>query len=914
MFKGITRFAVSTAIPGNVVGQAVGGAEAFTAIKVQDKPEHIAYQLIFTALRQGLMKLVDENVSVIRYESLAYQKLLDALEQIPQENEETSESESNRLGADFLAERENKSDAFTIDLDDKELQIGLGFLRNPRSLTLLDDFKPVFKTWLRVVQELPEHAAESLTNRFPTYFVLEIHRVWRTNPAYYNRIEAELDLPTTGAVEKEIARVQYDAYLQSFPYQAVFDEAFSIEDVYIPLRAYYEEKETEENKKKTCIIVMDAEKHVMKWVRNGKSKQDFMILKGGPGSGKSVLAKRISAKVAELGSSMVYHIPLHLFMLNASVQDGIRDFIKHDPYLDHEDPFDRDLAEGKRHILFVFDGLDELAKAGAVSLELARRFIGDLQQLVALQNNHQYRIKVLVTGRDLVIQQNETRFDGEGQILRLMPYHSAELEIEEKQIKKGKKLFSKDQRREWWTKYWKAKGKPADELPIDLLEDPSKELLSISAEPLLNYLLARAYEKDAKVLSGEQNLNTVYRSLVIGVYNRSYSGGKKHLSLKEEDFQRILEEIAIAAWHGGDVRAVTYSRIQERCVANGLEVLLKEFGGMQEDGFMKLLVSFFFHQKGHETSGDKAFEFTHKSFGEYLTALRIVREMEAIHEEYQRSRSSYRGRFGPEDALNWWMEVCGGTEMGENIFAFLKREIALIRGKHDLDAWQNTIVELINYLLKNGWALPIGLNNRLNDANRFARNAEEAALLSLSAISKITNKVSTLNWGSSFKASFWLSFMCGQPGGGGELAFHGLSRITFSRQVLTQKYFFNAKLSESVFVNSILNWCHLVQANLEGSNLSGALLYGANLAEANLKGANLCGADLREANLERANFNGVIIDEKTKISKTSLGTFHIDYAHVGSQILEGKKLYAFFESIVTPGHQELPQISPLDIL
>jgi hypothetical protein len=245
MFKGITRFAASSAIPGSdVLGQVGGAAEAFTAIKVQDKPEHIAYQLIFTALRQGLMKLVDENANVIRYESSAYQDLLDELKK---SSEGISAPELDHLEGEFLLERETQSDAFQIDLDDKDLKIDLRFLRNPRSLSLLEDFRPVFKSWLMEVQKLPEHTAESLSNRFPTYFVLEVHRVWRSNAAYYNRIEAELDLPTTAAVEKEIARIQYDAYLQSFPYQAVFDEAFSIADVYVPLRAYYREKETEKN-------------------------------------------------------------------------------------------------------------------------------------------------------------------------------------------------------------------------------------------------------------------------------------------------------------------------------------------------------------------------------------------------------------------------------------------------------------------------------------------------------------------------------------------------------------------------------------------------------------------------------------------------------------------------------------------
>jgi uncharacterized protein YjbI with pentapeptide repeats len=649
-----------------------------------------------------------------------------------------------------------------------------------------------------------------------------------------------------------------------------------------------------------------------------------MIMKGGPGSGKSVLARRISAKVAELGSYMVYHIPLHLFMLNASAQDGIRDFIKNDQFLYHEDPFDRDQDEGKRKILFVFDGLDELAKAGAVSLELARRFIGDLQQLIAVQNNHQTRIKVLVTGRDLVIQQNENIFDVKGQVIRLAPFQTTELSIQIGWIKEGKNLFEKDQRREWWEKYWRVKGKPKEELPESLLENPGDELLSISAEPLLNYLLARALDKDSEVLSGNRNINKVYHSLVIGVYNRRYSGGKKHLSLKEKDFQRILEEIAVAAWHGGDVRAVTYALIQERCVANGLETMLKEFGGMQEDGFMKLLVSFFFHQKGFENKGEKTFEFTHKSFGEYLTALRIVREMETVHKEYQRSKSSYSNRFGPEEALNWWIDVCGPTEIGENIFAFLKREIALRNEIHDFDAWQNTFVELMNYLLKQGWTMPVGINNRLIEANRIARNAEETLLLSLSSLSIITHKVSQLTWVSKYHAAQWLSFLCGQPGGGGELSFKGIHWIDFSGQIFTHKFFHEGNLSGVNFnganldgtnlLNAVLTKASLVKVslveanlkganivevnltdatltgvNLDGANLIGSKLKGANLLKSNLSGANLAGADLVKANLGKANLERTNF-EHACLQGANLREASLQGANLKGAILEGADL------------------------
>lgn len=56
-------------------------------------------------------------------------------------------------------------------------------------------------------------------------------------------------------------------------------------------------------------------------------------------------------------------------------------------------------------------------------------------------------------------------------------------------------------------------------------------------------------------------------------------------------------------------------------------------------------------------------------------------------------------------------------------------------------------------------------------------------------------------------------------------------------------------------------------ANLSGTNLSGANLSYSNLTNANLSGANLRGADLRGATLISVSFQGVQIDDTTKIAK-----------------------------------------------
>ncbi|HHG85001.1 MAG TPA: NACHT domain-containing protein [Bacteroidetes bacterium] len=721
----------------------------------------------------------------------------------------------------------------------------------------------------------------------------------------------------------------------------MFDEAFSVDAVYVPLRVYYEEKETETNKDKPRIVVKDAETEIMKWIGKEDSRNAFMLLRGGPGSGKSVLAKRISAKLAKQGGHYLYHISMHQLILAKSVEADILAFIQSNLYLFEENPFDRNTSEGKKKVLFVFDGLDELAKSGAISLELARRFVGELKQLIELEQVNGHQVKVLLTGRDLVIQQNERGFDADGQVLRLMPFHAVELGNKIGDIKSGEALFKKDQRIIWWENYWKVKGKARKQIPEKLLDNSEKELISVSAEPLLNYLLARVYEKNPKILRSRQNLNSIYQTLVCGVHERSYAGERKHVAIDVKGFLRILQEIAIAAWHGGDVRAVSFEKIKGRCRENGLEGLLKDFGGMEEQGFMKLLVSFFFQERGREaTRGEKTFEFTHKSFGEYLAALRIVHEVNLICAKYQESKSNYDGVFGLEEALKRWLKLCGPSELGTNIFSFLKREILL--RKEAVAGWQEMLLEMMNGMLKNGWPLPEGINNSLKEATRIARNAEETLLLTLSACAKVSGKVSAVKWPTAFSAGQLLSRLCGQYGGGGELSFQGLALLDLAQQDLENSTLTFGDLQGANLKEALLFRAHLYGVNLQGANLEEATLYQtnlrganlrgadlpdtylqladlqeANLQEANLQGAKLQGANLQGADLQRADLQGAYLEEAilqganlqganlqgarlnsaTRFSPSSLNTSDMDYAFVKGKKLSGIPLKKFLKSI-----------------
>jgi hypothetical protein len=70
-----------------------------------------------------------------------------------------------------------------------------------------------------------------------------------------------------------------------------------------------------------------------------------------------------------------------------------------------------------------------------------------------------------------------------------------------------------------------------------------------------------------------------------------------------------------------------------------------------------LLTAFYFRQSGHDHSGDKTFEFTHKSFGEYLTARRIVQEVQYIHRKLEDRYNDPYEDWDERRALHRWVLV-----------------------------------------------------------------------------------------------------------------------------------------------------------------------------------------------------------------------------------------------------------------
>lgn len=857
LFKSFTKAVVkgATGKYADALGDAV---DALSSVSLTEDCGEVAWLLIQRSLLQAVHDLLKEN------EALLYRDPENPLVRLTRRGLPPDDPDAVTTRLD-------------LSLEQGEIVIDENFFLRPRALPVLEQFKTPFKRWLEMF-DLNSAEATSIVNRLPSYFVHALNEQWRTRAEDYKCLKEAFDTPFTKAGASEQAWQSYAALLQKQVDEPMFVEAFSLRQVYVPLRAYFfergaKEKEarfdprgTEANDSKR--IVVELEKEVDAWLAADDAKDAVRIISGGPGSGKSSFTKMLAARLADVNGRRVLFVPLHLLELSDDLEEAVRKFIRYvDPALTNP------LApeECAEPFLVIFDGLDELAMQGRVAAELAQQFVREVREKIDRLNLYRgSRLKVLISGRELAVQSNASDFKRPKQILHVLPYFVAE--DSRKEYTDAQNLLEQDQRQQWWSNYGKVSGHNYEGMPEELGRG---ELLDVTSQPLLNYLVALSYTRGEVNLAKESNLNVIYRDLLRAVFERGWGGGHNPAlqGVSEEKFVRWLEEIAVAAWHG-DGRTTTVEEIKGHVESGGAASLLNLFEEGADKGITRLLMAFYFRRAGVRESGDKTFEFTHKSFGEYLTAKRVVRLLRDIDEELKRHQEDVDRGWDERAALVRWIKVCGPSPLDEYFFKFIENEVRL-SGSDNASSWQETLCKLIGFELRNG--VPMELINlpTFKESSRQARNVEESLMVALHACALVTEKLSNIAWPTSesaFSTSFGdlLSRLQGQREGAYIFILRHLGFLNLKGQYLLLRDMFYADLSHADLSYADLSLANLNNADLSHANLSHADLSSANLNYANLRFADLSHADLSFVDLYYADLRYMKFNERTDFAGAHL--------------------------------------------
>ncbi|GBE76482.1 pentapeptide repeat-containing protein [Microcystis aeruginosa NIES-87] len=852
---------------------AENGVEVLDDLGLSRTPGELAGLLISQSLMKAMKGLLKSNADLL-----------------PQEVEKLPLKELYRQITDFLEEPE-----LILDQD---------FFEHPERLPIVAPIQAAFLRWLTTNNLITNsQEAQSLSNRLQAYFVLALQEQWKDKRDEYSLLLDEIDTPFNNAWKRERGWLHYRAWLQKQIDEPIFWETFSLKQIYVPLRGFYEEEEikatpdTDYHREPSFKrIVIKLQEQLETWLEAAKSDDAIRLLTGGPGSGKSSFCKVFAAQQARLEKQVLY-IPLHRLSFSTDLVTAVKTFVQHDGFLPENplEPSDQGLQ-----LLIIFDGLDELSMQGKIAQEVAQNFINEVREQVKSFNQNKTRLQVLISGRDVVVQSNKNNFKKPQQIITILPY----LVDKSDDFSDVDNLLKVDQRHQWWQQYGQAKGKNYAQLPPEL---SGKNLQEITAQPLLNYLIALTFERGEVQFSQETNLNNIYDNLLKAVYERGYEknspGHRAIEGITEKDFVLILMEIALSCWHGNG-RTTTVIEIKEHCENNGLKNLLKNFqDSFQSDSqgsITRLLTAFYFRESGDLRGSEKTFEFTHKSFGEYLTARRIVDRVKQIHKKLQDSENDYDNDYDPRQALIAWATLCGPTAIDEYLFSFIVNQMQL-QSPDEVKQWQKTLGDLIEYLLLKGMPME-GLKNRPNfqEEMRQARNAEEALLAVFNACGRVTKEIFPIQWPSPEAFGNWLARLQGQriyykP----MFVLNCLSFLDLQNCLLICRDLYRANLQRANFAGANLVGANLAGAILVGANLAGAILVGANLEGANLERANLAGAflswaNLKGANLEWANLAGANLEranlERAYLEGAYLEVANLDGANLEEANLEGANL------------------------
>jgi hypothetical protein len=313
-------------------------------------------------------------------------------------------------------------------------------------------------------------------------------------------------------------------------------------------------------------------------------------------------------------------------------------------------------------------------------------------------------LQVLLTGRELFVQARKTDLRGSGRILYLLPYLVQE--EERKLYVEGEEILKHDQRQEWWNLYKKASGVDTLAWPPSLDNGNWREF---TAQPLLIHLLALSLKGGIAKLPEEVNRNKVYEDLVVTIYTRSWADSR-HAGIKDierDEFFEILEIIARSIWYGNG-RTASIQEIEVACAKNPritvlLERLQHEYEYDSRAKIIGMMTAFYFRSLDGDPR-EKKFEFTHKSFGEYLLARLVVKELDYIHKQFNDRHHATRDPWDEPKCLAEWAEFFGLSRMDEYLFDFVLDEIRLrhMNDPAQVEDWQQTLCDFIGYMLKRG--------------------------------------------------------------------------------------------------------------------------------------------------------------------------------------------------------------------
>lgn len=499
-----------------------------------------------------------------------------------------------------------------------------------------------------------------------------VFEICSKDPSYFAGIREYFNSIGIKSVEADINWRNYRESLRfSFEVSPTFGQeqtGISLSEIYVPLRGYWVDYEKERastihfsDSAPNTANILKLDDMLDEWIDDNQDDDWLRLIGGGPGSGKSTSLKSFAHRLSSNDAVRPLFIPLQHIGMATDLRSAINQYFvqRAGCSFTHEPLSRRSLENGPRLVL-ILDGLDELVAPNENAKEAITIFAHKLNNLVSeLRGESGFRVKAVLSGRMAAFQTAK-------QFLTLPEQGSIEVygyaPSPDNDRSAQSELWLIDQRPEWWRKYARATG--SDETIPEAFN--SEELDGITNEPLLSYLLVLAGFATHNWKRAAENTNRIYSALMNDIYRRGWGDtSSKIRSMTLSDFNKLMQTIGLGAWLGGDTRVATEKLFLDTVKITRAEKAWATFNADRGPDVTNLAMNFYL--KASE-GAHRGFEFTHKSFGEYLAAVALLEAAIEI-----RSLPGLRMSF----ALDEWFNATKTGSLTPEVLNFLRQEVRL---------------------------------------------------------------------------------------------------------------------------------------------------------------------------------------------------------------------------------------------
>lgn len=763
-----------------------------------------------------------------------------------------------RTGADgngvYRSAAKSLTTLIAAQLDKEKYYLDQRFFSRPSSNKLFSIFRPDL---VEILSTIRGNNKVDLGSKLDAAFNSSVHKVWRSRPEYFSPIAEALATPGLEAARYEIEWCNYRSRLiERFSLSTLFGQEatkVALSDLYVPLDARWEipsEGDQEKYKFGNLHNELNA------WLDEANVDDPVRLVFGGPGSGKSSFARAFAAELAQRDDRRPIFIELQHTSALGDLRQQLEQKLVRDDQFFSADPFS--VRDPNSPIVLIFDGLDELVMPGtAASSWVADGFVVSLKALLrSLNATSPLNAKVIVTGRTAIMQSFAKSFE-------IAPRCAMEVQGFLYHTETGR--ARSDKRPEWWKKYREAFGL-SDSYPEAFAATGLDE---VTSEPLLCFLLAISGYLTSNWQDAAENTNRIYDRLIGEIWERRWGAGVTDTtgrvgpaySLKTRaEFDLLMETMALAAWWGGENRVATKASFDLAIVATNATEIWQKFIADDGDDMSNLALTFYFKRSELDTQG---FEFTHKTFSEYLVGRFLLRQIVEKIARPLRTRD-----IDHDEASERWCKFGVQGYPNSSISSFVRNEARLVAQ----DAILYTADEVTSWLshtISRGFPVHGRSSENFVLLEQKNRCGFANVIMCLTSIARSKDEFYGESW--SIDVDFGddrsgparlITRLVNFEGGfvSGSLDFYRFNFNSEHGAFATSLFFPEGSLDYCKLDGAVLARSFLGRTSLVGASLRSAMMDDSELSRVDFGFADLTHCRLQNSDLKETNFIGAKID------------------------------------------------------